>query len=100
MKARDIIPGWPRGRSTLAPVSFLRAFMRWPSFMEIYAWEYIGDPRFTEDLEAERAEEKRKADMMEAYYEMQRIEARGPLYAESIVEKGFRTYLLAMRLHQ
>ena len=25
MKARDIIPGWPRGKSTQAPISFLRA---------------------------------------------------------------------------
>jgi hypothetical protein len=68
--------------------------------MEFYKWNYIGDPRFTEDLEAERAEEKRKTDMMETYYEMQRIEARGPLCAESIIEKGFRTYLLALRRYQ
>ncbi|HEY3768141.1 MAG TPA: hypothetical protein VGN44_05670 [Candidatus Angelobacter sp.] len=67
LKARDIVAGWPRGRSTEAPISFVRAFMRWPAFMELFKWDYIGDPRFNEDLEEERAEEQRKAFMMKAY---------------------------------
>jgi hypothetical protein len=41
--------------------------MRRPVFMELFKWDYVGDPRFTEDLEAERIEEQRKAFMMKAY---------------------------------
>jgi hypothetical protein len=83
VKARDIIPGWPRGRSTspfCANMSALE-YMHWPRHLPF-------DARFAEDLVGELAEELRKAEMMEGYWEQQRSEARGPLYPQSMGEGG------------
>lgn len=64
MKARDIIPGWPRGRSTSAPCargipeSVHRATKR-------IGW---GEYQRYQDYMAGRAEERRKFGMMEVYW--------------------------------
>lgn len=72
MKARDIIPGWPRGRSTTTVLGQSKARLYliygslWPGF------SLMDDVRFRNDVRAERAEERRKAKMMEAFYRDQR----------------------------
>lgn len=58
MKARDIIPGWPRGRSTSRHEPF-RFFAH-----------------TAEDLQVHQVEERRKADMMEEFYDKQRLVAQ------------------------
>ena len=47
------------------------------------------DHRYRQDWAADQAEERRKADMMEAWYEIQRIEARGLLYPQPMCERPF-----------
>jgi hypothetical protein len=43
----------------------------------IFRWNrQCGDPRLTDDIEVERAEEQRKADMMERWYIKQRMLGR------------------------
>lgn len=106
MKARDIIPGWPRGRSTSRPLQKVKGRVHWPwqYFANIMTGEqfvvnHVGDFQglkrkplgrvvgggdfcfkhnvsclFKQCAECvhERAEERRKADMMEAWYSLQR----------------------------
>lgn len=76
-KARDVVPGWPRGRSTSRPypkplfdIGFLE---RGAAIWDSYHWD---DWRRYCDQVERLAEERRKADMMEAWYEKQRIAAR------------------------
>jgi hypothetical protein len=96
MKARDIIPGWPRGRSTSKLWhSLARSFVLhgrialWP-----FDFGLQDDVRFRNDVRCERAEERRKADMMETHYGLQRIDAQGPLWREGMGEKWSREYVM------
>lgn len=72
MKARELIPGWPRGRSTSSNVMYSRAryqAMGGPRIVwTIEEYAVVLDPRFADDVEAELAEEDRKAKMMRQYY--------------------------------
>ena len=65
-KARDVVPGWPRGRSTSRS---------WPSEIPIFGIIRWGDELYL--LEERRLEERRKALMMERYYQEQRPELPG-----------------------
>jgi hypothetical protein len=58
MKAREIIPGWLRGRSTSRRIK-----SRWDQFLMFMP----GVPGW-EEWEGNHAEERRKADMMEVWY--------------------------------
>jgi hypothetical protein len=91
-KARDVVPGWPRGRSTS------RAYVAGSVWPWVYVHELIGGtflgvfPRMeleglsrkpyvkpqppAEEAAAEQAEERRKADMMEGWYESKRLDAQ------------------------
>lgn len=67
VKARDIIPGWPRGRSTSRGLAFTKppAPPLWVMFtMKAY---HEDQERFREWLEWKR-EERRKSAMMAGYY--------------------------------
>jgi hypothetical protein len=66
LKSRNIIPGWPRGRSTSRPYP--------PLFVKdagVYKIEWGIYSRFRDYCE-DRAEERRKAEMMEAYWQIER----------------------------
>jgi hypothetical protein len=115
LKARNIIPGWPRGRSTSRP---LAAGSVWP-------WEYtydlvtgelvhVGNRTEWQGLSRKKilpgvlnpivlradhsatgkaedlAEERRKADMMEAYWKDQRSLAAGKIPRSGIWDDTFR----------
>ena len=75
MKARDIIPGWPRGRSmrrgwpsaTNPDEPFSRAHLH-----ARYGWSGP-DPRYWEDWENEKAEQRRKSAAWEAYWRAQQL---------------------------
>lgn len=99
MKARDIIPGWPRGRSTSRPIQYSRkiaAFFATERFFisEAPFFDHALAARewaeVAAESESEQAEERRKADMMEVWYESQRIEARGSLRPETSSESLIR----------
>ena len=97
IKARDIIPGWPRGRSTSRPLAKGSAWP-WKYAFSLTTGEFLGEyggsdfeglsrrpwPADSKTLhldwaarEQERvgnqAEELRKAEMMEMYYVLKRI---------------------------
>lgn len=86
MKARDIIPGWPRGRSTSSNVMSSRARYRamgGPRIVwTIEEYALILDPRFGEDVDAELAEEARKAEMMRLYYNCLMRDAMGDFVSD------------------
>lgn len=89
MKARDIIPGWPKCKSQRRC---------WPSaidpnrpFNRIYFRDHV-DIRYLEDWEDEKKERSRKADMMEVHWAEQRILARGQLYPQPLSERMFGFY--------
>lgn len=65
-KARQQVDGWPRGRSTSRPSMF--------------------SSKWHEDRADYLAEERRKADMMEVFYEQKRMEARGKLRPQTAGE--------------
>lgn len=96
-KARDVVPNWPRGRSTSKPIQRLSSngFMisTEPYFL-LDGFNYAGFQleckETTEEWDEFNAEERRKAEMMEGWYEQQRIEARGPLYPQK--DDGFAVY--------
>lgn len=85
-KARDIIPGWPRGRSTSRSFWFEQ---RWRVLVGIAPYDTA---RLTEDRAEDKAEERRKVDMMEAWYMEQRISARGNLYPQPPHENSCGLY--------
>lgn len=101
MKAREIIPGWPRGRSTSRPYRVnVRGFdlfgfgqyqyTRACVLSETPAETVFGiDHRFMQDWAHGQAEERRKADMMEAWYAMERrMRESGILYAKPPGERA------------
>lgn len=88
MKARDIIPGWPRGRSTSRSFWFEQ---RWRVLIGIAPYDTA---RLAEDRAEDKAEERRKADMMEAWYIQKRIEARGKLYPQPECEKELLRFVV------
>lgn len=67
MKARDIIPGWPRGRSTVGPTVW----------RFLYGGGVVSGGRFREDLRCEEVEYRRKAAMMALWYAQRMNEATG-----------------------
>lgn len=97
MKAREIIPGWPRGRSTSRHKRVQRpeyAVMPWIRFT-VNAF-YEESSRRTDYL-LWKAEERRKADMMEVWYWIQRSAARGTYYPEPIEDQRlFEAYTLPL----
>lgn len=95
MKARDIIPGWPRGRSTskpyeLEPPPQMFGGADVGSVLDYSATETVFgvDHRWKQDWATKEIERRRKADMMEAWYMEQRISARGPFYPQPFSEKS------------
>jgi hypothetical protein len=77
MKARDIIRGWPRGRSTSRPLALSFRLYRAGVLCvldESNGMTVMGvDHRWMQDWATELAEERRKADMMEMFYVLKRI---------------------------
>lgn len=80
MKARDIVHGWPRGRSTRSNGAC------WFRF-----WTKPPDPRWAEDEQAEAVEEQRKTEMMRDYYADQMLYTSG-LFTELIDCEGSPIY--------
>lgn len=99
IKARNMVKGWPRGRSTSQPVA-QGTVWPWTYAYCLLSGAFLGEfsgPGLiglkrrpptppVEELEAERAEERRKADMMDVWYEQKRMEARGKLRPQTIGE--------------
>lgn len=73
-KARDIIPGWPRGRSTSRPIEIDTKGLSLFDYKELCVFEETDeltvfgvDHRWKQDWSAKEIERRRKADMMEAW---------------------------------
>lgn len=92
MKARDIIPGWPRGRSTSRQLAFQKLWNICLGYGGTCCADCVSDR--ADDL----AEERRKADMMEARYLQQRMDARGKLYPQPLSERLFEGLCLLPEL--
>ncbi len=114
MKARDIIPGWPRGRSTSRPLAkgsvwpwnYVHSLISGEVIAVIQREElpglsrrpYLNAPYFdhataaldwaarAEERVGNQVEEQRKAEMMEAWYEVKRWEAGGNLKPQPLGE--------------
>jgi hypothetical protein len=103
LKARDIIPGWPRGRSTSLPCA-KGTVWPWTYGWSLMTGEYLGEycgPGFTglnrippkapkAEMENERAEERRKADMVEEWYAVERVQTRFSFEPDNFLDRHFR----------
>jgi hypothetical protein len=94
MKSRDLIPGWPRGRSTSRPYESEQPPAMFGgsdvgSVLDYSATETVFgvDHRWKQDWAAKEIERRRKADMMEAFWLEQRVTARRKLRPEMLNER-------------
>ena len=69
MKARDIIPGWPRGRSTTAPLfcrESIPSFQGWPlADITAFGDEFFADLRYHQSQERMMHEYRTKTGQFE-----------------------------------
>lgn len=70
MKARDIIPGWPRGRTTVGGRDL--------AYYEFFSWPWPSRFLTLEELDQERKYHEGQQSMVNSYFEEWRLQFPNP----------------------